>query len=91
VGQLVAAPRVVKGTGRVLWSGKVIFLEVHLWGVGALSSITEGVSNIDDVCAMHEAVYDGVCDGSISQGHGPFLEADAGGDDKGEFFMACGD
>lgn len=63
----------------------------ELRGEGSLCAIAAAGTDIDDLGAMHEAVYDGVGNGCISQGLSPFLEADAGGNDDGEFILTCAD
>jgi hypothetical protein len=60
-----------------------------VWRIGALGAITDAVTDIDHLRAIHEAVYDGVGDGGISQGLGPFFEADAGGENDGESVLTC--
>lgn len=62
-----------------------------MWRIWALRAITDAVTDIDHLSAIHESVYDGVGDGGISQGLSPFFEADAGGENDGELVLRCVD
>jgi len=52
--------------------------------VWSLATVTAPGSDIDNPGVVEEAIYDGMCNGRISQCIAPLLKANAGGDNHGE-------